>query len=93
MRQRPNELIQHHAEQIQTLCESVYNATDRNHAIVQQQLVNIFINGMHDDYTHRCLKEVKPDTLLDAIDSDMSMQEVARGSEYRMRAWKSLKSD
>ncbi len=56
LRQLPNELVQHYAEWtwwIQILFESAYNATDHNHAIVQQQPVNIFINGMHDDYTHR----------------------------------------
>lgn len=65
--QRQDESVQSFSERIITLGEEAFETLDLSHVLIQQQLVDAFIQGVRDDKIARRIIEKRPETLALAV--------------------------
>ena len=85
IKQQKRETVQNFYDRLLALAEESYTAAEIQSNIVQQQLVEIFTDGLINDHVARKLIRQKPDKLSAALDIAAEEQVTARTFELRRR--------
>jgi len=83
IKQRPNENVPIFAERLYTLAEEVFKGQNIFLPIIQKQLINFFINGLHHDYLKMKIMRDNPESYQDAVTVAMTEQNLRKRFELR----------
>lgn len=82
-RQAPDQSIQMYSEEILTLANEAYETTRGNEAVLEQQLVEFFINGLYNDHIRMRIMRERPRTFERAVRSALEEQNLRKRFDLR----------
>ena len=85
IKQKASESVQNYAERIIDLAEEAFATVDLSPALIQQQLRDVFLDGIQDDHVARKIIRVRPNTLEEALNIAVEEQLTIRTFNLRRK--------